>query len=151
MLGPLAVLLALAALAAADEPSLPPGERPVPVHAGFFLVNLSAVSERNETFEADLYLTFRWHDPRLAFAGTEPRRFLEDAAISFNLPQISYLTVIDRVFLVTYACIALGVLVSTLQAALLRGDRARVARVDRIAGLGLPVPYFALLALCVGR
>ena len=41
---------------------------------------MSGAAERSETFEADLYLTFRWQDPRLAFAGTEPKRFLEDAA-----------------------------------------------------------------------
>ena len=70
-------------------------------------------------------------------------------AMSFNLPQISYLTVIDRIFLVTYACVALGVLISTLQAALLRGDRVRAARVDRLAVLGLPALFFALIALCV--
>ena len=54
---------------------------PVEVAAGFFLANLSGAAERSETFEADLYLTFCWHDPRLAFAGTEPKRFLEKAAV----------------------------------------------------------------------
>ena len=48
---------------------------------GFFLANLAGAAERSETFEADLYLTFRWHDPRLAFTGTEPKRFLEEAAV----------------------------------------------------------------------
>ena len=70
-------------------------------------------------------------------------------AISFHLPQISYLTVIDRVFLVTYCCIALGVLISTLQAALLGHDHERAARVDRLAGLGLPALFLALFALCM--
>ena len=72
-------LLLLASIAVAD-PSLPPGERPVEVAAGFFLVNLSGVAERSETFDADLYLSFRWRDPRLAFEGSEPRRWLEDQA-----------------------------------------------------------------------
>lgn len=322
-----ALLLLLPSAVPAAESSLPPGERPVTVYAGFFLVNLSGVAERSETFDADLYLNFRWQDPRLAFAGSEPRRFLEDAAVShlaemwwpgvefvntaaphitnraleiepdgtvryllgltsefranldlrrfpfdhqtlevriqsflwgdhemvfivdptrigfnpdntfeglvvtraaaeirhsevagwdeafsefvarvdvrrqsafyiwtvfapvtliflisctvfvvpienfhdrvgislaallaciatqfamsFNLPQISYLTVIDRIFLVTYACIALGVLISTLQAALLRGDLRRAARVDRFAGFSLPALFFTLLTLCV--
>ena len=67
-------------------------------------------------------------------------------AISFNLPQISYLTVIDRLFLVTYACIALGVLVSTAQATLLRGDAERARRVDRWAGVGLPLLFAMLVA-----
>lgn len=309
------------------ETSLPPGERPVKVYAGFFLVNLSAVAERSETFDADLYLNFRWQDSRLAFEESEPKRFLEDAAVAqlagmwwpqiefvntagpsitnraleirpdgsvryligmtsdfranldlrrfpfdrqtlevriesflwgeddmlfvpdetrigfnpdntfeglvvtraraeirrsavagwgdtfsefvalidverqaafylwtvfapvtliflisctvfvvpidnfhdrvgislaallaciatqfaigFNLPQISYLTVIDRVFLVTYICVALGVLISTLQASYLRHAPARAGRVDRLAGLGLAGLYLALLVLCV--
>jgi hypothetical protein len=70
-------------------------------------------------------------------------------AISFNLPQISYLTIIDRIFLVTYGCIALGVLVSTMQATLFRGEPERAARIDRLAGLGLPVLFFVLIAACV--
>lgn len=327
-LGSLTVLLlVLATGAAAEETGLPPGERPVTVHAGFFLLNLTSVSERDETFSADLYLTFRWHDSRLAFTGTKPRQFVEEAAvarlgeiwwpafefvnvtapvitnraleiapdgavhyhlgvsgdfradldlrrfpfdqqvlevrvqsflwdendvvfvadptrvgftressfegqlvthvdsvarrskladwdavfsefvvrldverqtmfylwtvfapvaliflisctvfvvpfdqvqdrvgiglaallaciatqfaISFDLPQIAYLTVIDRLFLATYACIALAVLVSTLEVAWLRGDAARAARVDRIAGLALPALYIVLVALCI--
>jgi hypothetical protein len=309
------------------EVSLPPGERPITVSAGFFLVNLSGVAERSESFQADVYLNFSWRDPRLAFEGGEARLFLEDAAVnrlteiwwpqiefvntadpsitnraleispdgtvryllgmtsefradldlrrfpfdrqtldvriqsflwrdeqmafvpddthigfnpdstfeglmvtrvsaaihnrrlagwgevfseftarieverrsgfyiwsifapvtliflisctvffvpienfhdrvgislaallaciatqfamSFNLPQISYLTIIDRVFLVTYACVALGVLVSTLQAAFLHDQPARAARIDRIAALGLPGLFLALIALCV--
>lgn len=329
----LAVLLLLLAsfvappVLRADEPLLPPGERPLRVSAGFFLVNLSGVAERNETFEADLYLSFRWRDPRVAFDGDGPREYLEDDAedrlrtmwrpqlefvntadptitnralqiapdgtvryrlgltsefrtnldlrrfpfdrqtlevrvesftwtddemifvpdaerigftpdstfeglavtgatadvrrsevpgwgiafsefvaridverratfylwtifapvvliflisctifvvdsanfhdrvgislaallaciatqfaISFNLPQISYLTVIDRLFLVTYGCVALGVLVSTAQATLLRGQRERLRWVDRLAGLGLPVVFALLVAVCV--
>lgn len=310
-----------------DEISLPPGERPVTVHTGFFLVNLSSVAERNETFEADLYVYFRWRDSRLAFEGSEPRRYIDEGAtarlaeiwwpaiefvntaqpavtnraleifpdgtvqyligmtsefranldlrrfpfdrqvlevriesflwnesemvfaadatrigfnpestfeglvatraaselrrslvagwgtafsefvalieverratfyvwtlfaplaliflisctvfvvdienfhdrvgislaallasiatqfaMSFNLPQIAYLTVIDRIFLVTYTCVALGVLISTVQASLLRGQRARVARIDRIAGFGLPILFAALIGLCI--
>lgn len=322
----LAMLLTLPAAAAAAE-TPPPVERPVRVEVGFFLVNLSGVAERSETFDADIYLDFRWRDPRLSFEGTEPRRFLEEAAIaqlediwwpqvelvntaepaitnraltigpdgsveyligltsefrtnldlrrfpfdsqtldirvesflwtvdemefvanprrlgftpestfeglvptkvegivresrleawgevfsefvaeihverranfylwtvfapvslifliscsvfavhyenihdrvgislaallaciatqfaiSFNLPQISYLTIIDQIFLVTYGCIALGVLVSTIQATLLKHDPVRAASIDRLAGLGLPVVFFALIALCV--
>jgi hypothetical protein len=322
----LLALLWLPAVAAAAE-TPPPAERPVKVEVGFFLVNLSGVAERSETFDADIYLEFRWRDPRLAFAGTEPRRFLEEAAtthlediwwpqvelvntaepaitnraltiqpdgdvayilgltsefrtnldlrrfpfdrqtldirvesflwttedmvftvdpkrigftpestfeglvptrvggvvrqselaawgevfsefvaeieverranfylwtvfapvtlifliscsvfavhyenihdrvgislaallaciatqfaISFNLPQISYLTVIDRIFLATYGCIALGVLVSTIQATVLKHDPSRATRIDRLAGLGLPAVFFALIVLCV--
>ncbi len=322
-------LLSLPGAAGADEPSLPPGIRPVQVAVGFFLANLSGVAERSETFDADLYLSVRWHDARLAFAGTEPKRFLEDAAvdqlrmmwwpqlefvntaqpevtnraldispdgsvryelgvtaafradldlrrfpfdrqtlavriqsfiwtddqivfvsdptriglnpdntfeglavtrvstevrqreltgwtavesysefaalieverqaafylwtvftpviliflisctifvvdieafsdrigislaallaciatqfaISFNLPQISYLTVIGWAFLVTYLCIGLGVLVSTVQATLLRHQPERATRLDRLAGPGLPALFFLLIALCM--
>jgi hypothetical protein len=64
-----------------EETWLPPGKQPIEVAAGFYLANLSGAAELSETFEADLYLSFCWHDLRLAFAGTEPKRFLEDAAI----------------------------------------------------------------------
>lgn len=325
----LAVLLGFFAPgpACAEDPTLPPGETPVRVAAGFFLVNLSGVAERDETFDADLYLSMRWRDPRLAFDGAAPHEYLEDEvvdrlrtmwqpqlefvntaeptitnralqiapdgtvryrlgltstfranldlrrfpfdrqtlevrlesftwtdeemifvpdpehigfapestfeglavtgataevrrsdvagwgvafsefvariaverratfylwtvfapvvliflisctifvvdsdnfhdrvgislaallaciatqfAISFNLPQISYLTVIDRLFLATYALVALGVLISTAEATLLRGQREQARRVDRVAGLGLPVLFAALVAACV--
>ncbi len=323
----LVALLLASPHARAGDASLPPGERPVPVTAGFFLVNLSDVAERAETFDADLYLSLRWHDARLASARTEPERFLDDAAearldamwwpqlefvntaeptitnrsleirpdgtvsyvigltaefradfdlrrfpldhqrlevqiesftwtaeqmvfvadptrvgfnpdstfeglavtgvrtqvrerdiagwgerfsefvptievdrraafyvwtvfapigliflisctvfvvdvsqfqdrvaislaallaciatqfaISFSLPQISYLTIIDRIFLTTYFCVAIGVLVSTLQAVMLRGDRRTVVAVDHWAGLGLPLLYALLIVTCV--
>jgi hypothetical protein len=321
------LVLMVATTAHADGVSLPPGNRPIPVEVGAFLLNLSGIGERSETFDADLYLSLRWRDPRLAFEGSEPRRFLEEAAvtrlgeiwwpqlefvntaqptitnrvleiapdgavyyrlgltsqfrahfdlrrfpfdrqtltvrlqsffwtadqmvfvpdlarigfnpdstmdalrvtrvaamaaqsqlagweldfadlivhvdverqpafyvwtvfapvtliflisctafavpmrsfhdrlsislaallasvgtqfaISFRLPQISYLTMIDRIFMVTYFCIAAGVAVSTLGVTLFRGDRLRVARIDRWAGIGLPVIFLVLLALSV--
>lgn len=68
--------------------------------------------------------------------------------VSFNLPQISYLTVLDWMFVVTYFCIALGVLISTVQATLFAGQPERSMQLNRI-GLGLPLLFFALIALCV--
>jgi len=72
-------------------------------------------------------------------------------AMSFNLPQISYLTVIDRLFLVTYGCIAIGVLVSTFEATALAAHPEQARRVDRWAGIGLPLVFLALVAICVWR
>jgi Neurotransmitter-gated ion-channel ligand binding domain len=66
--------------------------------------------------------------------------------VSFNLPQVSYLTVVGWMFLVTYFCITLGILVSTIQATLLANHPERVKRLDRVAGLGLPV---LMIALCM--
>src|SRR5919197_6083399 len=79
----LVTLLFLAGVASADEQSqsLPPGGQPVEVACGVFLANLSTIAERSETFNADLYLSFRWRDARLAFVGDEPKRFLEDSAV----------------------------------------------------------------------
>ncbi len=325
----IAAHLWLPRVVAADETWLPPGTPPVEVAAGFFLANLSGAAEHSETFEADLYLSFCWNDPRLAFAGTEPKRFLEDAAVeqlkemwwpqlefintgapdvanraldispdgsvryklavtatfrsdldlrrfpfdretlevriqsftwmrdqmvfvsdparigfnpkstleglavsgvsteirqreltgwkaggsysefvalinvqrqadfyiwtvfmpviliflisctifavtienfhdriaisltallaciatqftvSFKLPQTSYLTVIGGVFLVTYFCIALEILINTVQATLLSNQPERAMRLDWLAGLGLPVLFFGLITLCI--
>jgi len=39
------------------------------------------VAVRSETFNADLYLSVRWRDVRLASGATEPQRFLEEAAV----------------------------------------------------------------------
>jgi len=57
--------------------------------------------------------------------------------------------VIDWMFLITYFCITLGVLVSTVQATLLANRPERVMRLDRLAGLGLPALFLALIALCI--
>jgi hypothetical protein len=62
--------------------SLPPGDGPVIVEVGFYLLNLNAVDERNKTFEADLYLSLGWNDQRLAFEGPADRYFFADAAIA---------------------------------------------------------------------
>ena len=56
---------------------------------------------------------------------------------------------IGWVFLVTYFCIALGILISTVQATLLSGQPERAMRLDRFAGLGLPALFFGLIAVCV--
>ena len=72
-------------------------------------------------------------------------------AMSFNLPQISYLTVIDRVFLAAYLCVALGVLISTVQAVFLKSHPERIRFVDRLAGLGLPLLFFGLMTAAILR
>ena len=59
----LLVLLLVPAVVSADETTLPAGERPVPVAAGFYLLNLNGVEERDETFDAAVYLSLRWRDP----------------------------------------------------------------------------------------
>ncbi|MEJ2745589.1 MAG: hypothetical protein P8123_07905 [bacterium] len=47
--------------------SSPPDPLPVRVETSFYLLNLTFVNERTETFDADVYLDFQWRDPRLAF------------------------------------------------------------------------------------
>ena len=50
--------------------SSPPGPLPVRVETSFYLLNLTFVNERSETFDADIYVDFKWQDPRLAFTPT---------------------------------------------------------------------------------
>jgi hypothetical protein len=75
------ILSLCVAFAQADEYlTSPPPELPVEVRAGFYLLNFTAVNEKDETFLADVYLSFRWHDPRLANVYSQYRVFLDDAA-----------------------------------------------------------------------
>ena len=70
-------------------------------------------------------------------------------AMSFNLPKISYLTPIDRLFLVTYACMALGVAVSVVETGLMKERHALLQTTDRVAAWGIPALYALLVAFVV--
>lgn len=72
-------LLVAAPLAPAQVTPPPAGDGPVEVLTGVYLLNLNSVNEKDETFEADLYLQFIWRDPRLAHGGTEPLTYAEEA------------------------------------------------------------------------
>jgi hypothetical protein len=57
---------------AANEPGASPATRPEPegqatrVSLGVFIVDVSEIDDAKQTFKADVYLTLRWKDPRLA-------------------------------------------------------------------------------------
>ncbi len=95
MLRPLLVCLAmLMASCASAQVFAPPADGVTTVSVDFYLLNLDSVDERNETFEADLYLEFEWDDPRLAHDGGEELLFA-DGAVDEKLttmwcPQIEY-------------------------------------------------------------
>lgn len=72
-------LLVAAPLAPAQVTPPPAGDGPVEVLTGVYLLNLNSVNEKDETFEADLYLQFIWRDPRLAHGGAEPLTYAEEA------------------------------------------------------------------------
>jgi len=57
----------------------PPDDGPVQVETSFYLLNLTSVDERAETFNADIYLEFSWRDARLAHSADERVIFAEDA------------------------------------------------------------------------
>ena len=73
------LLLLMSGLLRATVP-MPPGDLPVNVKVSFFLVNLTGMDEKAETFEADIYLLFHWKDERLKHDSSEPLFFAEDAA-----------------------------------------------------------------------
>ncbi len=88
------VLALLLAAPAAAQVYAPPGEGLTTVAVDFFLLSLNSVDEKDETFDADLYLEFEWDDPRLVHDGTEEQLFA-DAAVEERLttmwwPQIEY-------------------------------------------------------------
>lgn len=72
------LLLTIGAFAQVTPP--PSGDQPTEVMAGIYLLNLNAVNEKDETFDADVYLRFIWKDPRLAHAGPEALVYAEEAA-----------------------------------------------------------------------
>jgi hypothetical protein len=89
-----AVLALLAATSASAQVYAPPQVGVTTVTVDFFLLNLDSVSEKDETFDADLYLEYEWDDPRLAHNGSEEQLFA-DAAVDERLttmwwPQIEY-------------------------------------------------------------
>lgn len=43
----------------------PPGESPTRIEVAFYLIDLIAVNDRDETFEADIFAIATWEDPRL--------------------------------------------------------------------------------------
>ena len=91
----LAVVVAIVAGSTAfAEVYAPPNAGLTTVRVDFFLLNLNAVDEKDETFSADLYLEFDWDDPRLAHDGPEEQIFADDAVderlSSMWWPQIEY-------------------------------------------------------------
>jgi hypothetical protein len=71
-------------------------------------------------------------------------------AISFNLPHVGYLTVIDRLFVVTYGFVALLVLASAAEL-LVRGTPAVRRRVNLAAAVLLPLAYVAVVSGAILR
>jgi hypothetical protein len=55
----------------------PPGETPVPVQVGIYLIDLTNIDETRNTFDVELDVQVRWTDSRMAFdpeaAGTDRR------------------------------------------------------------------------------
>ena len=74
------LIFLLFATAARAQTSLPPEGRPVEVEVSFYLLTLRSVDEKEETFDADIYLQFSWMDARLAHPGEDRLSYVEDAA-----------------------------------------------------------------------
>jgi hypothetical protein len=74
------LIFLLLATTAAAQMSLPQEGRPVEVEAKFYLLSLSFLNEKAETFDADLYVQFSWKDQRLAHSEPEAMSFAEEAA-----------------------------------------------------------------------
>lgn len=66
-------------------------------------------------------------------------------AISFNLPRISYLTPIDKLYMITYGCIALGVGVSAIELFFYRRHHPHCKKYNRFATWFVPLLYVILL------
>jgi len=79
-------LLFVVATARAFEPDaatrgvdLPPNRSgPVPVQIDFFLLDVTAINDAAETFDASVYIDLKWQDPRMAF---DAAKFGSDRAL----------------------------------------------------------------------
>ncbi|MCX6357964.1 MAG: hypothetical protein NT045_08855 [Candidatus Aureabacteria bacterium] len=67
-------------------------------------------------------------------------------AISFNLPRISYLTPIDKLYMITYGCIAISVAISTLEIFFYKRNHPHCKKCNRFARWFVPLLYLVLLA-----
>jgi len=91
-------------LVAYGEESLthPPAHLPVRVKTGFYLLNFTSINEKDQTFLADVYFSFRWNDSRLSFQGEKPHIFLDDAAKdklnTIWKPQIEFINAIHPLY-----------------------------------------------------
>ncbi len=74
------LIFLLFATTALAQMSLPQEGLPVEVEAKFYLLSLSSLNEKAETFDADLYLQFSWKDQRLAHSEPEGVSFAEEGA-----------------------------------------------------------------------
>jgi hypothetical protein len=70
-------------------------------------------------------------------------------AVGGNLPRVPYLTLLDRVMIVSFMLISITVLQSILVAHYEERDPARARRIDRISRWVFPLLYAALLAVVV--
>lgn len=72
----------------------PPVKLPVEIYTGFFLLQLTDINEKNETFLADAYFSFEWNDPRLVHQDTIPKVFQDSGArdklMTIWNPQIEF-------------------------------------------------------------
>lgn len=57
-----------------------PTEQPVKVSLSLYLWDVSNISERDQTFDATIYVTCKWFDKRLSFAGNTPQIYTEKLA-----------------------------------------------------------------------
>ncbi len=65
----------------------PPGETPVPVQVGIYLIDITNIDETRNTFDVELDVQVRWTDTRMAFdaetAGTDRRVYVGPKADKF--------------------------------------------------------------------
>ena len=81
---------------AASDPAASPATRPDPegratrVSLGVFIVDISEIDDARQTFKADVYVTLRWKDPRLA--SPEARRNMPLANVWHTRSSLSLST-----------------------------------------------------------
>ena len=65
------LLVAFTATPSESAGVLRPTSGPVKVYVTIFIVDVDEISSANQSFDANVYLQYRWRDPKLAHQGSE--------------------------------------------------------------------------------
>lgn len=131
------------------------------VETGFFLMNMYDLDTASNTYYADFYAWFKWRGELDPLAHTDSRIalpvtalltavFLQDA-YSSTLPEIGYLVLMDKIYVIAYILIFVSIVEAIITADWIKDDQpemySRVVQIDRLL---LALQMIAILVGALG-